>query len=215
MNSTTQSSQALLQNRLPLMESGGLPNATEDEERAKFTGKIRLSPENSCTNYGDLDHTDNKTKPNRRRSRASKNTPTILLNANTTNFRALVQQFTGCQSASSFKGPINLHFGGGSREENDLHTADDHQSISLIAYNNFVNKSQPHNQVHDQQLKFDDQERLFSRGSFNTDSSLSASGNLTTYTTNLENIAVEDNNFLADLPGDFSSNGLTDQDFFC
>ncbi|XP_057753929.1 uncharacterized protein LOC130973440 [Arachis stenosperma] len=66
------------------------------------------------------------TKPIRRRSRASKKTPTTLLNANTTNFRALVQQFTGCpnsnnsiMSCSSLigvhnKGPITLNFQQGS-----------------------------------------------------------------------------------------------------
>ncbi|OWM85708.1 VQ motif-containing protein 22 [Punica granatum] len=50
-------------------------------------------------------------KPIRRRSRASKRTPATVLNANTNNFRALVQQFTGCPStAISFKGPVNLSF---------------------------------------------------------------------------------------------------------
>lgn len=34
-------------------------------------------------------------KPVRRRSRASRRTPTTLLNTDTTNFRAMVQQFTG------------------------------------------------------------------------------------------------------------------------
>ncbi|MED6143316.1 hypothetical protein PIB30_005235 [Stylosanthes scabra] len=62
-------------------------------------------------------------KPIRRRSRASKKTPTTLLNANTTNFRALVQQFTGCPNSSSSimslvgvhnKGPITLNFQQGS-----------------------------------------------------------------------------------------------------
>ncbi|KDP27418.1 hypothetical protein JCGZ_20246 [Jatropha curcas] len=57
-------------------------------------------------------------KPIRRRSRTSKKTPTTLLNANTSNFRALVQQFTGCHSKtssfSSRKGPINLNFQMGS-----------------------------------------------------------------------------------------------------
>ncbi|KAL2244511.1 UNVERIFIED_CONTAM: VQ motif-containing protein 22 [Sesamum indicum] len=51
----------------------------------------------------------------RRRSRASKKAPTTLLKANANNFRALVQQFTGCHSAppafsSHCKGPINLNF---------------------------------------------------------------------------------------------------------
>ncbi|PON89260.1 VQ motif containing protein [Trema orientale] len=53
-------------------------------------------------------------KPIRRRSRASKKTPTTLLNANANNFRALVQQFTGCPNPLSFanqKGPVNLNFG--------------------------------------------------------------------------------------------------------
>lgn len=51
-------------------------------------------------------------KPMRRRSRASKRTPTTVLQANTSNFRSLVQQFTGCPSTSiSFnKGPVNLNF---------------------------------------------------------------------------------------------------------
>ncbi|KAE8673055.1 hypothetical protein F3Y22_tig00111812pilonHSYRG00018 [Hibiscus syriacus] len=34
-------------------------------------------------------------KPARKRSRASRRTPTTLLNTDTTNFRAMVQQFTG------------------------------------------------------------------------------------------------------------------------
>ena len=56
------------------------------------------------------------TKPIRRRSRASKKTPTTLLNANANNFRELVQQFTGCPSADPLsnlanrKGPVNLNF---------------------------------------------------------------------------------------------------------
>ncbi|KAG6770972.1 hypothetical protein POTOM_022315 [Populus tomentosa] len=38
-------------------------------------------------------------KPVRKRSRASRRTPTTLLNTDTTNFRAMVQQFTGGPSA--------------------------------------------------------------------------------------------------------------------
>lgn len=56
-----------------------------------------------------------KKTPVRRRSRASKKTPTTHLNADASNFRALVQQFTGCHTANTFlgahKGPINLSFG--------------------------------------------------------------------------------------------------------
>lgn len=54
-------------------------------------------------------------KPIRRRSRSSKKTPTTLVNASITNFRALVQQHTGCHTCPTFKnnqkGPINLSFG--------------------------------------------------------------------------------------------------------
>lgn len=68
-------------------------------------------------NGGQLTPTGSVAKPIRRRSRVSKKTPITLLNANANNFRALVQQFTGCAASStpnSFgnqKGPINLSFG--------------------------------------------------------------------------------------------------------
>ncbi|EFH46520.1 hypothetical protein ARALYDRAFT_493376, partial [Arabidopsis lyrata subsp. lyrata] len=42
------------------------------------------------------------TKPTRRRSRASRRTPTTLFNTDTANFRAMVQQFTGGPSAVAF-----------------------------------------------------------------------------------------------------------------
>ncbi|CAL0301542.1 unnamed protein product [Lupinus luteus] len=71
---------------------------------------------------------NNVPKPIRRRSRASKKTPTTLLNANTTNFRALVQQFTGCPSTTMsslgvHKGPITLNFkNGSSKQKNQPNT---------------------------------------------------------------------------------------------
>ncbi|XWS40475.1 hypothetical protein CRYUN_Cryun18bG0143100 [Craigia yunnanensis] len=72
-------------------------------------------------------------KPIRRRPRASKKTPTTLLNANTSNFRALVQQFTGCPSAplspGNRRGPINLNFALGS-ERNESGTATSIKSAS-------------------------------------------------------------------------------------
>ncbi|CAI9291834.1 unnamed protein product [Lactuca saligna] len=62
-------------------------------------------------------------KPTRRRSRASRRAPSIVLNASPTDFRALVQRFTGCDSGvnecSGFvldpvvnlpKGPLNIDF---------------------------------------------------------------------------------------------------------
>ncbi|XP_043688997.1 VQ motif-containing protein 22-like [Telopea speciosissima] len=67
-------------------------------------------------------------KPSRRRSRASRRAPTTLLNTDTTNFRAMVQQFTGVPSApftttGSQTGPTtNFNFGLGSGQHN-LNTA--------------------------------------------------------------------------------------------
>lgn len=82
-----------------------------------------LSPENSSQIAGNNDDihelspkVTSKGKPVRRRStRASKKTPTTLVNTSITNFRAAVQQYTGCDHTSPIfknqKGPINLSFG--------------------------------------------------------------------------------------------------------
>ncbi|KAJ7960194.1 putative VQ motif-containing protein [Quillaja saponaria] len=59
-------------------------------------------------------------KPIRRRSRASRRTPTTLLNTDTTNFRAMVQQFTGgpCNAPFQTAGmSSNLEFGFGTRHQ--------------------------------------------------------------------------------------------------
>lgn len=59
----------------------------------------------------------------RRRSRASKKTPTKIVNASIANFRALVQQHTGCHTCPMFKhqkGPINLSFGPSNDDQNEL-----------------------------------------------------------------------------------------------
>lgn len=57
----------------------------------------------------------------KRKSRAPNRTPTTLLTANASNFRALVQQFTGCPTIPMslglpIKGPITLNFQKGRRE---------------------------------------------------------------------------------------------------
>ncbi|KAK9284450.1 hypothetical protein L1049_023623 [Liquidambar formosana] len=65
-------------------------------------------------------------KPIRRRSRASRRTPTTLLNTDTTNFRAMVQQFTGGPSApfasgSSHHGaPPSFGFGVGASRHHQV-----------------------------------------------------------------------------------------------
>ncbi|XWS75737.1 hypothetical protein CRYUN_Cryun01aG0117700 [Craigia yunnanensis] len=59
-------------------------------------------------------------KPVRKRSRASRRTPTTLLNTDTTNFRAMVQQFTGSPSApfapGGHPGGPNFGFSFGGRQ---------------------------------------------------------------------------------------------------
>ncbi|KAF8030696.1 hypothetical protein BT93_D0010 [Corymbia citriodora subsp. variegata] len=78
---------------------------------------VDQSPTNPASN-NNSSSSKSRSKPIRRRSRVSKKSPTTILNANTTNFRSLVQQFTGCPSTSiSFEsthrsGPLNLSFVG-------------------------------------------------------------------------------------------------------
>ncbi|KAJ7964610.1 VQ motif-containing protein [Quillaja saponaria] len=64
-------------------------------------------------------------KPIRRRSRTSRRTPTTLLNTDTTNFRAMVQQFTGGPCNAPFQAPgvsSNLGFGFGPRHQAQLNS---------------------------------------------------------------------------------------------
>lgn len=62
-------------------------------------------------------------KPVRKRSRASRRTPTTLLNTDTANFRAMVQQFTGgpastpFASGSHYPSRANVNFGLGTSQQ--------------------------------------------------------------------------------------------------
>jgi len=102
-----------------------------------FSHATMVTASPTMSSNGHLTPKNNTFKPIRKRSRASKKTPITLLNANSTNFRALVQQFTGCptiKSAMSFatrKGPITLNF---------------QQANKVPAY------SQPHQLIPKQQL---------------------------------------------------------------
>lgn len=111
---------------------------------------MMLSPTSSYTSSsGQLTPKGNASKPIRRRSRASKRTPTTLLNANTTNFRALVQQFTGCPSTTTMpssslgvhKGPITLNFQQGNKQ------IIQHNTTTRIMPSQFGSRSRHHNQV--------------------------------------------------------------------
>lgn len=133
----------------------GFSDATVVKTSPSMSSEGILSPKNSYTTTGQLIPKGNIAfKPIRRRSRASKRTPITLLNANTTNFRELVQQFTGCPrtSMSSFsvhKGPITLNFQQGSRQQ--IH----HHKTTTSTMPPFGSTS--YNQVHDHVQKQQEQ----------------------------------------------------------
>ncbi|CAI9772776.1 unnamed protein product [Fraxinus pennsylvanica] len=99
-------------------------------------------------------------KPIRKRSKASKKTPTTLLKADTTNFRALVQQFTGCRSARAYKGPINLNFAVPT-QHNDFNET---STVSPRGHNYNTQKTHEQHQNYQQKLEVEkfheDQEDL-------------------------------------------------------
>ncbi|KAM7256008.1 hypothetical protein ACFE04_011749 [Oxalis oulophora] len=89
----------------------------------------------------------------RRRSRASRRTPTTLLNTDTTNFRAMVQQFTGGPTtASSFPTRPSFTFtlGGGSNAA--ASGAGAGPMMGPLGFNNlqYQNHHQFNNQLHQQ-----------------------------------------------------------------
>lgn len=69
------------------INTSGVPNPMGSSNSSSSSAGRHLSPEGRVA------------KPIRKRSRASRRTPTTLLNTDTTNFRAMVQQFTGGPSA--------------------------------------------------------------------------------------------------------------------
>ncbi|CAI9773376.1 unnamed protein product [Fraxinus pennsylvanica] len=117
------------------------------------------SPENSSSTAGsDLKTKTSPGTPKRRRSRASRLTPTTYLNAHITNFRSLVQKHTGCSHTQ--RGPITLCFGSSSS------SATDHQQLNgLISTRNnpleFV--SGRSYKAQDQQYFYNNQHQQFQR----------------------------------------------------
>lgn len=84
---------------LHFYQQNQFPSSVSDATTVTTTAApAKLSPEGGVS------------KPIRRRSRASRRTPTTLLNTDTSNFRAMVQQFTGAPSAPDMFGspvPVN------------------------------------------------------------------------------------------------------------
>ncbi|KAL5141057.1 VQ motif-containing protein 22 [Glycine soja] len=147
----------------PLMDSHGhdhdhdhdhhalAPNTTEGFSSSP-TPTMPSSESNSILSQ--LSPKGNVSKPIRRRSRASKRTPTTLLNANPTNFRALVQQFTGCPRTTMstlgvHKGPITLNFQqGSSSTEQKVHHHNTSSRVVLPVSGRSYNNNNNNNQFH-------------------------------------------------------------------
>lgn len=125
------------------MQSSNDPQMTRSTLNCDTTTTTLLSPSTNslCSHELSPKNSTIKKAPIRRRSRASKKTPTTHLNADASNFRALVQQFTGCHTANTFlgahKGPINLNFG---VDENDDYEADNSVThVSSFGYDCYCN----------------------------------------------------------------------------
>ncbi|KAE8720277.1 hypothetical protein F3Y22_tig00020895pilonHSYRG00006 [Hibiscus syriacus] len=76
-------------------------------------------------------------KPIRLRPRVSKRKPTTLLNADASNFRALVQQFTGCPAthvSANRRCPINLNFALGKEHNQQQQTFGNVGQDALFSY---------------------------------------------------------------------------------
>lgn len=130
-----------------------------------------LSPKNCCIK-----------KPIRRRSRASKKTPTTHLNADASNFRALVQQFTGCHTSNTFlgahKGPINLNFGLDENEDFDADNSITH--LSSFACDNYCGfKVQPQREMQQKEKKMVNKEDQDQKGMCSVDHTIIGSSSTT------------------------------------
>ncbi|XP_073060183.1 VQ motif-containing protein 22-like [Primulina eburnea] len=90
------------------------PQPTADASFAD-SRNINLAP-----NYGRI------SKPLRRRSRASRRTPTTLFNTDTANFRSMVQRFTGAPSISTFSATPQPSGGGETFALDEAATAINH-----------------------------------------------------------------------------------------
>ncbi|XP_054800347.1 uncharacterized protein LOC129304652 [Prosopis cineraria] len=107
---------------------------------------------------------NNGSRPIRGRSSASKRTPITLLNANTTNFRELVQQVTGCPSSTAmsfevYKGPITLNFQQGRRQVVHHNTSRKVTTTAPFGNTGFSTDVQHHHLQYQQQQQLADQQQ--------------------------------------------------------
>ncbi|KAK6918041.1 VQ protein [Dillenia turbinata] len=108
-------------------------------------------------------------KPIRRRSRASRRTPTTVLNTSTTNFRAMVQQFTGGPTApfaasNSPASMLNYHFGLGDPRQH-------HANPNSGGVMQLPSSSGFHLQQQQQQIQQQQQHLIFSLNTDNNNNS--------------------------------------------
>ncbi|KAL8101401.1 hypothetical protein AgCh_033327 [Apium graveolens] len=166
-----------------------------------FTTNNTSSPNNSTSlGSGDVNVQLNaQGKPIRRRSRASRRTPTTLLNASTTNFRSLVQQFTGCHNtkASSFgsqKGPVNLSFG----NQNDHQIIGTSSRIAPVGSEYMYNQQQMNPVVQQHQGQQWQQQEMYDNSQINNNNNNMQSGGL-------DDFAIDDVSDLHELMDESSS----------
>ncbi|KAL6137123.1 hypothetical protein ACLB2K_062418 [Fragaria x ananassa] len=146
--------------------------AASQPEATVVTTTATASAAAPSNNTNSLSPEGRVSKPVRKRSRASRRTPTTLLNTDTANFRAMVQQFTGGPSTASFTTPptgaANFGFGLGARQQgfvnpnasvmvpppgyNHLQLQQQQQNPYLLSLNNNNNNSTENHQGFVQRL---------------------------------------------------------------
>ncbi|KAK6916989.1 VQ protein [Dillenia turbinata] len=116
-----------------------------------FTSDNQASKDPTMTIKDQANSNPNKsciTKPKCKRYKASKKTPTTVVNANPSNFRSLVQQFTGSSnvalpSSGYLKGPLEvISFEGQEFYDHNNKIANDSLMLTFGCPNNFQHQNQ-------------------------------------------------------------------------
>ncbi|XVF46057.1 hypothetical protein PTKIN_Ptkin02bG0257400 [Pterospermum kingtungense] len=164
MNKPLSSSSQWMPHYQPTIDTTTVTTSTNTSSCATSGSNYRLSPSSSYVAGEHLTPKSCMSKPIQKRSRASKKTPTTLLNADAKNFRSLVQQYTGCRRRStslSFgnpRGPIDINFAFG--KENNYHSNDQVSTSQLFVDQNNVCYGQSQQEGHHQQQHYLQQEQV-------------------------------------------------------
>ncbi|XP_057956636.1 uncharacterized protein LOC131149868 [Malania oleifera] len=145
----------------PLPPRDSRPPQTMLGDRVVSDATVVTTTITSSVNSGAAAHLNAEgrvSKPVRRRSRASRRTPTTLLNTDTTNFRAMVQQFTGgpCGpfSSSPASGGLNFNFGIGGAHLHRQQNYVNHPGGGAVLFPAAVGGSHQHQQQQQLQLQY-------------------------------------------------------------